>query len=117
METDFNLARRARSWIVLYLLLAPLLLSASSGCALVGSRNRWDPPPLFSPTDSFAPATANLASAEAQYTAGQQAEAAGNPACIDYYFAAATQSWPYHVAGAEVPNDHATELYPNFPNV
>ena len=42
---------------------------------------------------------------------GQQAEEAGNPACIDYYFAATTLSWPYQASSVAMPDDHATALY------
>jgi pimeloyl-ACP methyl ester carboxylesterase len=112
METDFNLALRARTWIALWLRLALLLmLCASSGCALMSRRNEWNPPVPYSVGFDFGAADALLAAAEAQYVAGQQAEEVGNPACIDYYFAAAKLSWPYHVAAVAVQDNRACELY------
>lgn len=112
METDFYLAQRARTQIAFLLLIALLLMfSTSAGCAALGSRNQWNAPELYSPTDDFGSPVACLVGAEAQYVAGQQAEEAGNPACVDYYFAAATLAWPYHVAGAATPSDRAGELY------
>ena len=109
METDFNLARRARSWIVLYLLLAPLSLLTSAGCAL--TRSSWYPPSAASVNGILVDSPDYLAAAEAQYAAGAAAEVIGNPACIDHYYAAAVQSWPYHVSTAATPGDRATELY------
>ena len=112
METDFYLALRARTWFALWSLVALVLtLSASSGCALLHSRNDWNAPELFSPADAFGAPAPCLAAAEAQYVAGQRAEEACNPNCVDFYFAAATLSWPYHVAGAATPDDRASELY------
>jgi pimeloyl-ACP methyl ester carboxylesterase len=112
METDFYLAQRARTRIAFLFLLAPLLLLlTSSGCSLVGSRNQWNPPAPYSPSVLFASPDPCLVAAELQYEAGRQADAACNPVSIDHYFAAATQSWPYHVAGAAVEDNRATELY------
>lgn len=112
METDFYLAQRARTRIAFLLLLAPvLLLLASSGCSLVGSQNQWNPPNPYSPSRLFAAPDPCLVAAELQYEAGRQAEQACNPASIDHYFAAATQSWPYHVARAADEDNRAAELY------
>ena len=86
-------------------------------CSELGLRARWLAEPLVCAGAVFAGGRFRFAqshrstAAEAQYVAGQQAEEAGNPACIDYYFAAATLSWPYHVAGAATPDDRGSELY------
>lgn len=110
METDFNLARRARNRFALFLLLAPLVLLASSaGCAL--NRSRWNPPSAASVNGILVDSPDYLAAAEAEYAAGAAAEVVGNPAAVDHYYAAAVQSWPYHLAAAATPDDRATELY------
>lgn len=111
METDFDLASRARTPRAFLLLLAIALLSVTgSGCAILGSRNEWQSPAPYA-TSIFTSPDPCLVAAEAQYEAGRQAEAACNPVCIDHYFAAATESWPFHVAGATLEENRATELY------
>jgi pimeloyl-ACP methyl ester carboxylesterase len=112
METEFYLALRARTcnafaWFVAFL----LLLITSSGCALVGSRNQWNPPAPYTPNIFLGSADPCLLGAEAQYVAGQQAEATSNPICIDYYLAAATQVWPFHMIASTVADNPANELY------
>ena len=54
------------------------------------------------------------ASAEASFSAGNAAEQAGNPAAIDYYYAAAAQTWPLHVAGAATPGDAGSGIFGFF---
>ena len=95
-------ATRARFWIAL------LMLAAPTGCSLSRSSTIWNPP--LSPSPARA-ATGYLASAEANFSAGLAADAAGDPVAIDYYYAAATESWPLHVAGATTPGDAGSELY------
>ncbi len=105
-------SRSARTRIAFWLLLAlPMMLCTSSGCALLSKRNDWNAPAPYSMGYDFGAANMPLNAAESQYLAGQQAEKNCNPACIDYYFAAAKCSWPYHVASATMPDDHASELY------
>jgi pimeloyl-ACP methyl ester carboxylesterase len=111
METDFYSVQRARASIALWLVAPLLLLGVSPGCALLHTRNQWQPPALYSPTSLVGQPVDCLAGAESQFTAGQKAEAAGNATCIDYYFAAAVQAWPHHVAGCATADDRATELY------
>ena len=52
-----------------------------------------------------------VASAETNYAAGLDAEAANDPVAIDYFYVAATESWPLHAANAAAPNDAGSELY------
>jgi pimeloyl-ACP methyl ester carboxylesterase len=112
METDFYLAQGARSRVAFVRLTAlALVVGISSGCALVGSRSQWNSPAPYSTNVWFDSTDPCLVAAETQYVAGQQAEAACIPACIDYYFTAAIQAWPYHVAGAAAEDNRATELY------
>jgi pimeloyl-ACP methyl ester carboxylesterase len=112
MGMDFYLAQRAQTWIALWLFVAPaLMLGTSSGCALLNRRNDWNTPIPYSTGYEFGAANAPLNAAEFQLVAGQQAEEAGSPACVDCYFTAATLSWPYHVSSAMAPDDHASSLY------
>ena len=101
METDFYLAQRAtnssRSGCSLRWCCCS---AASSGCAILDRHNDWDAPIPYATGYNFGAADAPLNTAEPQYAAGQQAEEAGNPACIDFYFAAATLAWPYHASSA-----------------
>ena len=98
----FRGANRAR-WAI-----ALSLLPALAGCALSHSRAVWiapvPPPPVRDATGSVAAAEANL-------SAGRAADRAGNPVAIDYYYAAAVDSWPLHVAGAADPADDGSQLY------
>ena len=114
METDFFLARIARTLNAIVLLCALLLLAATnSGCAVLGTRSHWySPTPYRTELVGFrgSEETGPLASAEAQFVAGQQAEAACQPACIDHYFAAATLAWPCY-ANAVGTESRAEELY------
>src|SRR5262245_58598415 len=106
MGTDFYLAQRARTLIAFWLLVLLMpMLGASSGCALLNRRNDWDAPVPYSTGYNFGAANAPLNVAELQLVAGQQAEEAGNPACIDNYFAAAALAWPYYVPSAAAPDD------------
>lgn len=116
METEFYLRERARFSIALSLLFAlTLVLGTSSGCALMNRRNDWTPPGSYCAARFFSERDACLSAAESQYIAGQQAEDDCNPACIDYYFAAATLMWPDHeadyVPGAMTDDDRPSELY------
>jgi pimeloyl-ACP methyl ester carboxylesterase len=112
METDFYPALRARTLHAFCLLFALAMPFASSpGCAIVGSRNEWNPPAPYAPNVLFGSTDPRLANAEAQYVAGQQAEDSCNPACIDHYLAAATCAWPYHSECATAGETPATELY------
>src|SRR5262245_7171170 len=109
METEFSIARRARDSIELHLFVAPLLFIACTGCAL--NRSAWYPA-AAAPSYSFLiDSPEYLAAAEAEYAAGAAAEVTGNPNCIDHYYAAAVQAWPYHVATAAVSDDRTNELY------
>ena len=45
-----------------------------------------------------------VASAEANFAAGIDADTAGDPVAIDYFYAAATESWPLHAANAAAPD-------------
>jgi pimeloyl-ACP methyl ester carboxylesterase len=114
MEMDFTLVRRARTQIAAASFCALLLIAiTSSGCAVLGSRSNWyAPTPYRSELVAFrgGAETGAPSNAEAEYAAGQQAEAAGQPACIDHYFAAATMAWPCYVSAAGA-NDSAAELY------
>lgn len=98
----FHGVSRARFWI------APFLLAALAGCSLVRSSTHWYLPAAPSLSDE---GNGYLASAESSFSAGNAAEQGGNPAAIDYYYAAATQTWPLHVAGSTTPGDAGSELY------
>ncbi|MEX2092976.1 MAG: alpha/beta fold hydrolase [Pirellulales bacterium] len=98
----FRGATRARFWIAL------LLLAALNGCSLSRSSSVWNPPLSPPPARD---ATGYLASAEANFSAGLDADAACDPVCIDFYYAAATESWPLHAANAAAPLDAGSELY------
>jgi triacylglycerol esterase/lipase EstA (alpha/beta hydrolase family) len=112
METDFCPPHRARTPLAFLLLCAhTVCLVATTGCAVVSSRNEWNPPAAYAPNVLFGTTDPRLAGAEAQYAAGQQAEAAGNPACIEYYLAAAAEAWPYHVESAASDESAASKLY------
>ena len=76
-----------------------------------GRATNGDNPRRFSPTSVLERAPGAFATAESFYVAGVGAEAAGNPACIDYYFAAANASWPQHAAGVVCAEVRASELY------
>jgi pimeloyl-ACP methyl ester carboxylesterase len=112
MGTDFYLAQRARTWFAFWLFVAlVLMLSGSSGCAILDRHNDWDAPIPYSTGYNFGAANTPLNAAELQYAAGQQAEEAGNPACVDYYFTATTLAWPYQASSVATPDDRATTLY------
>jgi pimeloyl-ACP methyl ester carboxylesterase len=112
METDFYPALRARTRhaFLCFFALATLLVS-NTGCAIVGSRNQWNPPAPYTRNVLFGTTDPRLATAEAHFAAGQRAEEACNPACIDHYFAAATCAWPFHVECATASETPATQLY------
>jgi hypothetical protein len=84
------------------------LLLALAGCSLSRSSTVWYPPLSPPPVSG---ATGSLASAEANFSAGIEAEAANSPAAIDYYYSAAVDAWPLGVAGALTPGDAGAELY------
>src|SRR5262245_19029165 len=112
MGTDFYLAQRARTRFAFWFYVAlSLMLSTSTGCAFLSRHNDWDAPVPYSTGYNFGAANAPLSAAETQFVMGQQAEESCNPACIDYYFAAATLSWPYQASSAATPEDRATSLY------
>jgi pimeloyl-ACP methyl ester carboxylesterase len=112
METDFYSALRARTHhAFVYFVALSLLIAATSGCAITGSRNQWNPPAPYAPNVLFGSTDPRLTNAEAHYAAGQQAEEACDPSSIDHYFAAATCAWPFHVERATAGETPATELY------
>jgi pimeloyl-ACP methyl ester carboxylesterase len=112
MGTDFYLAQRARTLIAFWMFVAlALMLGTSSGCALLSRHNEWNAPVPYLTGYNFGAANAPLAAAEMQFVIGQQAEEAGSPACIDYYFTATTLSWPYQASSAATPDHHTTALY------
>src|SRR5882672_8206726 len=100
----FRGANLARFWIAL------ALLSALTGCSLSRSSTVWYPPLSPPPARD---ASGYLASAEANFSSGIAADEAHDPVAIDYYYAAATESWPLHVATATAtaPGDPGSELY------
>jgi pimeloyl-ACP methyl ester carboxylesterase len=98
----FQGATRARFWIALS------LLATLAGCSLSRSRTVWHAPPSPAPVTN---ATGSLASAEANFSAGIEAESTNNPAAIDFFYAAAVDAWPFDVAGAMTPGDAGAELY------
>ena len=95
-------ATRSQRWIALG------LLAALAGCSLTRSSTVWYPPLSPPPTGNQ---NVYVASAEAKLSAGIAADEAGDPVAIDYYYAAATESWPRHAAHAAAPSDAAFELY------
>ena len=112
MGMEFYLALRARTRIAFWLLIAlALLLGTNSGCSILHRRNDWHSPIAYSAGYNFGAANPTLNSAELQFAAGQHAEEACNPACIDCYFAAAALAWPFHASSTAVPDDRANVLY------
>jgi len=101
METGTRGAKRARCCLA-------LLLLAFAGCSLSRSSTVWCPPASPTPVSH---ATGSLASAEASFSAGIEAESANDSAAIDYFYAAAVDAWPLDVAGAMTPGDAGAELY------
>ena len=102
MRDVFKERRAARFWIALS------LLATLAGCSLSRYRTVWHAPPSPAPVTN---ATGSLASAEANFSAGIEAESTDNPAAIDHYYAAAVDAWPLNVAGAMTPGDAGAELY------
>jgi pimeloyl-ACP methyl ester carboxylesterase len=91
----------ARFWIA-------MMCCALVGCSLARSTSVWNPPlspPPARDTSGY------VASAETNFATGITADAAGDPAAIDYFYAAAVQSWPVHAANAAAPTDAGSELY------
>ncbi len=112
METDFALPLRARTHSAFMVLIAlVLLVSTCGGCTIFGSRNVWNPPAPYRASLFAGDADPCLAAAEAQYAAGQEAEAACNAVCVDHYFAAATQTWPHHAASVAQEDSRGSQLY------
>src|SRR5262245_60111174 len=106
MGTDFYFAQRARTWFAFLFLVALLItLGTSTGCSLVNRRNDWDAPLPYSAGYNFGAANAPLNAAQAHYAAGQQAEEAGSPACIEHYFSAAALAWPYQATSTMAVDD------------
>ncbi|MGE3640930.1 MAG: esterase/lipase family protein [Pirellulales bacterium] len=94
-------ATRARFWVA-------VLLCALAGCSLARSRSVWNPPLSPPPARD---ASGYVATAEANFSAGIAADEARDPVAVDYFYAAAVQSWPVHVAHATCPTDEGSELY------
>jgi pimeloyl-ACP methyl ester carboxylesterase len=92
----------ARHWIAI------VLTAALAGCSLSRSNTVWREP--YSPPPIRA-ATGPLASAQANFERGQQAESDGDPVAVDYYYAAAIESWPLHAAASGATGDVGSELY------
>jgi pimeloyl-ACP methyl ester carboxylesterase len=112
METDFYPSLRARTLYAFFSFIAlAILLASNTGCAIVGSRNDWNPPAPYTRNVLFGSTDPRLGNAEAHLTAGRRAEEACDPACIDHYLAAATCAWPYHVEFATAGETAATQLY------
>lgn len=104
METDSKLAWCARTCILSCLL---LLLS---GCSLTRSRTTWQPPSPLPTAEEIALASSSSSPGETSFSAGVLADEAGNPACVDHFYAAAAATWPTHAALASADNRGA-ELY------
>lgn len=97
----FRGATRARFWIAVF-------SCALVGCSLARTTSVWNPPlspPPARDTSGY------VASAEANFSAGVAADERGDPVAVDYFYAAAVQSWPVHAANAAVPTDPGSELY------
>jgi len=94
-------ATRTRCWIV-------MLLCAQVGCSLTRSTSVWNPP-LSPPPASDA--SGYVAAAETNFSAGVAADDAGDPVAVDFFYAAAVQSWPVHAANVACPSDAGSELY------
>lgn len=84
------------------------LLCALVGCSFARSRSVWNPPLSPPPARD---ASGSVASAETNFAAGIAADEAGDPVAVDYFYTAAVQSWPVHVAHATCPTDPGSELY------
>ncbi len=118
METDFILNRSARPrtrWRCWCALIAACVCVLNSGCVLFGSRQPLVCAAPYETTVNFLAADADagvdaLASAEAQYAAAREADEAGNVSCVDRYYAAAVQAWPFYVPVATT-EERAAELY------
>ncbi len=110
MEMDVDLRWRSRFACAIWCAI-PLIFVLCAGCSVVGSRSRWYEAARFEPAVTFASADESVGTAESHYEAGLQAEAAGDAACIDHYFAVATEAWPRYVITAASADDRATELY------
>lgn len=97
----FRGAIRARFWIA-------ALCCALVGCSLARSRSVWNPPLSPPPARDT---TGYVATAESNFAAGVTADEASDPVAVDYFYAAAVQSWPVHAANATCPTDAGSELY------
>src|SRR5262245_38363810 len=109
MDTGQNRgANRARTAFALQLSFVALALLTLAGCALTSSSTVWhpplSPPPLRNPDGQ-------LASIEANYQRGLDADAAGDPIALDHFYAAAVEAWPLHAACAAAPIDAGSEYY------
>lgn len=110
METDVKLARRALKLVACALVVAPLWLP-SAVLAQPWAQSDWPEPTPVPVAGPFVRTSPPLAPAEAHYLAGAQAEAVGNPACIDHYFAASAAAWPFHATHGAGVDDRASALY------
>jgi pimeloyl-ACP methyl ester carboxylesterase len=109
MDTGQNRgANRARTAFALQFSFVALALLTFTGCALTSSSTVWhpplSPPPLRNPDGQ-------LASIEANYQRGLDADAAGDPMALDHFYAAAVEAWPMHAACAAAPLDAGSEYY------
>lgn len=82
-----------------------------AGCSVLGSRSSWYPPADIDTAPAWAAVGSSVDLVETQYEAGQQAEAAGDARCIDFYLAAATQAWPYYAGRGSATDGRIAELY------
>ena len=109
---DANLQHRALSrfpWAICWAI--ALILLSNAGCSVLGPKSQWYSAERIEPGPTLAGVDESLGTAESCYQTGLQAESAGDPVCIDHYFAAATAAWPQYVTTATAADDHATVLY------
>ena len=69
-------------------------LVANVGCCSVFRNKTVWQPPCYAAPDPDGIGNWSLAVAEESYAAAMQSEAAGCPNCVDFYYQAATSSWP-----------------------
>jgi pimeloyl-ACP methyl ester carboxylesterase len=103
---------RARFCLALRRLILVLAVAALPGCALTTSSTVWHPPLSPPPLSHFDDAAFGpLTSIEANFSRGIDADKAGDPACLDFYYAAAVEAWPLHATCAAAPIDAGSEYY------